>query len=241
MALISLGNLEKIKLIAFLDNSYKVPVSTYIAMFNPEEFKEKFAINFDSQSTPGGVQKLKFNHIESGEVTVKFLVDGTGASKVGGGGPPALIVQKNISLFKSTVSGGLGMALANVLSKSVHQTPCLILQWGKFIYKCRCTSFDIVYKLFNSVGLPIKAEIDVTFQRDDDVPKTLSFLTTFLSPDLTKTIIVKEGDTLPSLAEKEYGDPGLYLEVARANNLTNFRNIKPGTLLAFPPIDKTQQ
>ncbi|NOR75025.1 MAG: LysM peptidoglycan-binding domain-containing protein, partial [Draconibacterium sp.] len=58
------------------------------------------------------------------------------------------------------------------------------------------------------------------------------------SPDLTHVIIVKEGDTLPLMAFSIYGDPKYYLEVAKANSITNFRKLKVGQQIFFPPINK---
>ena len=57
-------------------------------------------------------------------------------------------------------------------------------------------------------------------------------------PDLTHIRVVKEGDTLPSMANDIYGDFSYYLEVAKANNLQDFRNLIPGQKLYFPPFDK---
>jgi nucleoid-associated protein YgaU len=199
---------------------------------------------YSEKSASGPSQTaIKFDKIKADDFTVTLKVDGTGATKVGGVLSPELLVQKNISLFKNTVTGGLVEAASSALkifSKASHEAPYLILQWGKFVIKCRCTNYTITYTLFDSMGLPIRADIEAGFVRQAAEGK-LSALSILQSPDLTKTIVFKEGDTLPLLANQEYGDPSLYLEVARANNLTNFRDIKPGTVLAFPPIDKSQQ
>ncbi len=238
MAVISLGSLEKMKILSFSDNKFKIPTSTYIAMFNPSEFIEKSEVAVSGTAPSGTKESIKFNNIKAQSWNIDFTIDGTKASGKGIG-PPTLVVQTHISLFKNTVLGGTTLLLSKA-SKESHEPPYLILQWGKFIFKCRCIEYTIKYTLFSSVGLPIRAVISATFL---EVPldNKLSTITRFLSPDLTKSIVVKEGDTLPLLAEREYGDPGLYLEVAKANNLTNFRKLKPGTVLYFPPIDKNQQ
>jgi nucleoid-associated protein YgaU len=57
-----------------------------------------------------------------------------------------------------------------------------------------------------------------------------------MSADMTHMITVVEGDTLPQLAEKIYGDSSYYEQVAAYNNLNKFRNLKPGSQLIFPPI-----
>jgi nucleoid-associated protein YgaU len=56
------------------------------------------------------------------------------------------------------------------------------------------------------------------------------------SADLTHVRLVKAGDTLPALCERIYGEPRMYAEVARANGLDNFRDLRPGMQLRFPPL-----
>jgi nucleoid-associated protein YgaU len=41
---------------------------------------------------------------------------------------------------------------------------------------------------------------------------------------------------LPLLCNRIYNDPSYYREVARINNLSNFRNLEPGLILRFPPL-----
>jgi nucleoid-associated protein YgaU len=50
--------------------------------------------------------------------------------------------------------------------------------------------------------------------------------------------VVRAGDTLPLLCYQVYEDPSYYLQVAKANNLSNFRKLEQGTELFFPPIAK---
>jgi nucleoid-associated protein YgaU len=40
------------------------------------------------------------------------------------------------------------------------------------------------------------------------------------------------------MAHRIYGDPAPYLEVARSNGLINFRRLRDGQELVFPPIEK---
>jgi nucleoid-associated protein YgaU len=41
---------------------------------------------------------------------------------------------------------------------------------------------------------------------------------------------------LPLLCQKVYRDGSYYMQVAKANHLASFRDIKPGTQLVFPPL-----
>jgi phage tail protein X len=56
------------------------------------------------------------------------------------------------------------------------------------------------------------------------------------SPDLTHIRTVIEGDTLPLLCYREYGDSKYYYQVAQVNGLTDFKKLPAGMKLAFPPI-----
>jgi nucleoid-associated protein YgaU len=58
------------------------------------------------------------------------------------------------------------------------------------------------------------------------------------SPDLTHVRLVKAGDNLPSLCDAIYGDPQMYLKVAEANGIDDFRRLVPGTRIFFPPLEK---
>ena len=58
------------------------------------------------------------------------------------------------------------------------------------------------------------------------------------SPDMSRLVTVKEGETLPYLCHRLYGDSLLVREVARFNELDSFRNIPAGTQLLFPPLKK---
>ena len=58
------------------------------------------------------------------------------------------------------------------------------------------------------------------------------------SPDLTHLRVIKAGDKLPVLCNEIYGDPRLYLRVAQANGIDDFRNILPGMRIFFPPLEK---
>jgi nucleoid-associated protein YgaU len=46
---------------------------------------------------------------------------------------------------------------------------------------------------------------------------------------------VQSGDTLHSIAEQFYGDPGLWSIIAEANNLADADSIAVGTQLTIPP------
>jgi nucleoid-associated protein YgaU len=53
-----------------------------------------------------------------------------------------------------------------------------------------------------------------------------------------RAYIVKENDTLQSMIENAYYDSNYCMEVAKINDLENFRKLEVGTVIIFPPLDK---
>ena len=97
---------------------------------------------------------------------------------------------------------------------------------------------NVEFKLFNPDGTPIRAVAKAKFQEfvEDDLRVAKE---NNQSPDLTHLRTVKAGDTLPLMSFRIYGDSKYYLEVAKANNIHNFRSLITGQQLFFPPIIKT--
>ena len=114
-----------------------------------------------------------------------------------------------------------------------HQPPIVKIFWGDNTYTVRVNSFKIKYTLFNMVGAPIRAEVSMNaayFYLEWKLANKKK------SPDLTHLVEVKAGDTLPLMCARVYNNSSYYLQIAKINGLTNFRNLKPGTMLEFPPI-----
>jgi nucleoid-associated protein YgaU len=91
--------------------------------------------------------------------------------------------------------------------------------------------------MFDMFGLPIRAKISASFAEVTS-KSLMAKLAMLSSPDLTHSIQVKEGDILPLLTYNIYKKQDYYLQVAKVNRLKNFRKLKAGTTLIFPPIAK---
>jgi nucleoid-associated protein YgaU len=112
-----------------------------------------------------------------------------------------------------------------------------MIGWGTLLFKGILAEMTIEYKLFSPEGVPLRAVVKASFKGIvEDLLRLAKENNN--SPDLTHVRIVKEGDTLPLMTFRIYGDSKYYLQVAEANNLTNFRRLKPGQQIKFPPIEK---
>jgi nucleoid-associated protein YgaU len=85
--------------------------------------------------------------------------------------------------------------------------------------------------------VPLRAVITANFTDNSD-DQTRVALAQDQSSDLTHRRVFKAGDNLPRLCQEIYGNPQLYLKVAQANGLDDFRNLAPGTAVLFPRLEK---
>ena len=77
---------------------------------------------------------------------------------------------------------------------------------------------------------------EVIFTEDCIDPETKAKQDNKNSPDLTHLREVVEGDTLPMMCYKIYGDCKYYLQVAEYNEIVNLSYLKPGQIIEFPPL-----
>lgn len=201
---------------------------SFEALINPEtytlSYKLKFSQGGQGQGTSG--KQLKYEYTEPAEMSFDFLFDNTGIID----GEPRDSVADDLQRFKQVLIDYKGDS---------HEPRHFKLVWGeKSIFKGRVSALDIVYKLFNADGTPIRATAKVTFKSSIEEEKRAA-KENKQSPDLTQQRMVKAGDSLPQLCYQIYGDPRHYLQVASRNGLSNFRQLTPGTTLTFPPIAAT--
>lgn len=83
----------------------------------------------------------------------------------------------------------------------------------------------------------MRAEITLDLSQHED-SETEEAKLNLQSPDLTHERTVVAGDSILTLTNRMYDTPFYYLEVAKANRLNNFRKLKPGSRMIFPPIEK---
>jgi hypothetical protein len=174
-------------------------------------------------------------------LSFEFLFDGTGMvpkpSELGDiplvgaiasalSKPKPFVVMDEIKKFNT---------LVYAYDSENHRPFNLMLTWGSLVFICVLSSVSYRFTLFNPDGTPLRGVASCSFC--ESIPPALrKRKENANSPDLTHLRHVRDGDSLPSLAHEIYGKPELYLEVARANRLVNFRRLKQASRLAFPPV-----
>ena len=191
-----------------------------VALFNPHEITVQKEVDWDTQPTVGrDVPEGQFTH-----------------------GQPATL---SMDLFFDTYEDGISVVrrtdeifhLATVEQHGdIHRPPICRLSWGLGIFfQGVLTSLTQRFTLFLPTGVPVRATLSCTFRqwrsgRDEESLQRRE------SADVVKQRVVKQGDTLSSIANEEYRDPGQWRPIADANQLPNPRLLTPGASLVVPAL-----
>ncbi len=222
-----MGELVKLKIVAYKDENFSQKAGKeFDAMINPANYTHNYSISYKDNESLGETSAApKFEKYPAETINFKIVLDGTGVVPVSGAKKN---VYERLSALKDTVY---------TFNGTVHQPNYVQLLWGSMLFNGRLTSLRVEYNLFRPDGLPLRANVTLDFK--GFTSKELSSkMANMSSPDMSHLIVFKAGDTLPNLCYQVYKDSGYCTEVAQANSLKNFRNIKPGTALLFPPILK---
>jgi nucleoid-associated protein YgaU len=200
----------------------------FSSLLNPEKYAFKYKVEYtEAQGQGTSATQPKFVRTAPEDLNLEFLFDRTGIIK-GNSDDLGIGIVADIERFKRIVFDYNG---------DEHKPNYLMIGWGTLLFKGILAEMSIEYKLFSPEGVPLRAVVTASFKGvvEDSLRVARENNN---SPDLTHVRIVKEGDTLPLMTFKIYGDSKYYLQVAAANNLTNFRRLQPGQQIIFPPIEK---
>lgn len=219
---------DLMEITAYDDNQYSgLGSSQCTVQINPASYTHEHTIDynkFQPIGSPG--TSIWYKGTPPEKVSFDIYFDATGAVSTGSLFTSQTPVSDQIDTFKS---------VCFTYNGSIHEPNYLIISWGTLVFKCKLTSLSISYTLFQSDGTPLRAKLAVSFE-EAIAAEDIASEADNQSPDLTHFVEVKEGDTLPLICYKIYGDSSYYTEVAEYNNLLSFRDLAPGTKLYLPPL-----
>jgi nucleoid-associated protein YgaU len=122
------------------------------------------------------------------------------------------------------------------ISNKTPQPPVLHFTWGSnphlMDHKFYLESVSVKYTMFKPDGTPVRATADISLK---EVPEDLGPQNpTSGSLRTRKTHLLSEGDTLQSIAAKEYGNPNLWRGVADFNGIDDPMRLATGTRILLP-------
>ena len=206
--------------------------------FNPNTFTVNNKIEFQKpkeKGTEGG--DPVFESIPPLEFSIEFTIDGTGVATQN-------LTSEQQNNYKSQKDDYVKTRIKELrsitgcqINGEIHRPNYLAVIWGTFHIECVLSSLNITYNLFSPQGSPLRAKVNCGFIERIG-PDKKNRKSALESPDLTKYKPVLQGDILPFVVKKNYGEAAYYIQVAKANKLKNFRKLVPGTKLVLPAINK---
>jgi hypothetical protein len=207
---------------------------TIQALFNPTEFTISKANTWTFDPIKGtSLPKGKFGGGKPRDMKVSLLLD---QSLPNDGMSVKDITDKLFKMMEVPSGSGAGGA------GSVP--PLVTFQWGEMIpFKAACTSLTIAFQLFKPNGTPIRADVQLQLTQAESATSASSGSAKKPTNPTTRSDgglgvhVVKDGDSLQSVAHNTYGDPNRWRLIAEANGVDNPLHLRRGTALNLPRLD----
>jgi len=217
-----MGELTKMKIVAYKDPDFSSQLGDYDVLVNPENYKQKNEQQYTTNDTTIGssVPTSKYKGGGSGMFDIVLFFDGTG-----------IISKKKVDEQIKEVKN-----LVYQYNGDIHEPNYLRVYWGtQSLFQGRLKSWNVNFTMLDMDGSPLRAEVSLVLIASVSAKKK-ALEEKKNSSDLTHIRTVLDGDNLPLMCYRIYGDSSYYIKVAQYNELTNFRSIKPGDVIIFPPV-----
>jgi Contractile injection system tube protein len=213
---------------------------TFKCIINPTALTHKINIKYNPEpsvsptgnppgnSTDDKSNQQKYANHTPTELSFKLQLDGTISPKAKDSKTYGS-VEKQIALLKQVCYN---------YDSEGHAPKTVLIQWGEMIFEnASLTQLNINYTLFSKTGIPLRADLDLSFSVALDKTNVKKIIDS-KSPDMSRIRVLNDDDKLSLMCAEFYGDSSKQLQVAKENGIINFRKLKPGTEVYFPPIKK---
>ena len=222
-----MSEISKLKIVAYKDTSSSQKIGEFVLQLNPVDVSVVRTVDApkDSSSSDGSPSSSQTETFRPAKFTFKFTIDDTGAISLKL--PDSSGVANSISMLES---------LTVIPNNETHQNPYVYLYWGKTFqdsYFGQVTALKYDYNYFDISGNPLRAQVTLTITEVNAVMDR-----SFQSPDITKMPVIKDKDNIIKLSEDSYDDKKYYIRIAEINNLASLRDLKKGSSIFLPPIEK---
>ncbi|GAA0587830.1 LysM peptidoglycan-binding domain-containing protein [Streptomyces crystallinus] len=120
--------------------------------------------------------------------------------------------------------------------------PWVVFEWGSFS-TARFTSYvasvDAAYTLFSTTGVPIRATCQMRLHEIPSKAKWQNPTSGALTARRVHRVVA--GDTLQSLAWRQYGDATVWRAIAEANGIDDPSRVRSGTELILPAAEEVRR
>jgi nucleoid-associated protein YgaU len=192
------------------------------AQYNPAELSLEKSAQVGEQNIPGlDSPLLQFVRGQVQKLSVELTLDEASRSP---NQPNASVEKRVMALYQ----------LVKVQPKT-HAAPRVLVSWGEGLsFVGVAESVQRRFTLFDPAGKPLRAVVTMSFREYRTLDAQLQELN-LQSVDQSKVMVVRAGDRLDAIAEREYGDAELWRALAAFNGIEDPRDLFPGARLEIPP------
>ncbi|MFH9727631.1 LysM peptidoglycan-binding domain-containing protein [Streptomyces sp. NPDC017254] len=213
-----------------LSNSYGGKLGEVKFEFNPDQlqlsrsahwFTEQ-AVAYDRGAPP------KFTGSKPAQLQLEVFLDRSAD-------PSSNDVQQQVELLLSCCE-----VTQQSISAKAPSPPWVQFSWGSFStvrFVAYVTSVSATYTLFSPSGIPIRATCSLSLTEIAGATKKQNPTSGALSARRVHRTVA--GDSLASLAWREYGDATRWRVIAEANRIDDPMRLRPGTELLLPSTTET--
>lgn len=194
--------------------------------FNPKELKLSKSAKWkrDPQRNKKSSGVPQYNGSDPVKFTVDMFLDATTTMDDS-------VVKTVEKLFKLTVPTDESLS-----STRKACPPVVIFHWGGLTgFVCFVSQVSVTYSLFTPGGTPVRAVAQVTLE--ELTPEFPPQNPTSGSYRPRRTHRIVEGDSLQSVAWREYGDAARWREIADLNGIDDPMRLAPGTTVLLPAAE----
>jgi hypothetical protein len=209
------------------------------AWFNPKEYTLAWTNKWEVKPVPGaGLPSAQFTGSDPQKLNIELLFDDSDAHT----GSVMTIAEKLKAMMKVDTKFGTG-------GKNNARPPMVTFGWGKTVtFKAVVDTLSLQFTLFGIDGTPIRAlaKFGLTqtqkpmptkssggkSQRQNPPPQN----PVLISPDGLRSHMVRDGDSLQSIAYAAYGDATQWRVIAEANGIDDPVHLRRGNVLVIPRL-----
>jgi phage tail protein X len=204
-------------------------MTTFRLDFNPVQLTLTRRANWTSSPTPADREGPLPEYLgqEPGEMSVEVFLDSSEE-------PNRNSVMKKVEAL---------MKCCKTTAKSVAakqpSPPWVVFQWGSFStarFTAYVASVDATYTLFSTTGVPIRATCQIQLHEIPSNTKRQNPTSGALTARRVHRVVA--GDSLQSVAWREYGDAGAWRAIAEANDIDDPAALRTGVELMLPAAEE---
>jgi nucleoid-associated protein YgaU len=194
--------------------------------FNPKELSLSKSAKWNRQSQKGSKKSdvPQFTGADPSKITLEMFLDASDTQD-------DRVVKTVEQLFACCVPTDESH------QKKKGSPPWVIFHWGAITsFTAYVSSVTVKYTLFTAGGLPIRGTATVNIEEIAGEQSKQNPTSGGLAARTVHTVVT--GDSLPSIAWREYGDPTLWRPIAERNGIDDPMRLPAGTALLIPAAEE---